>query len=542
MKPVLFNVFISIGMSLTIRALTYRHPDKELLFEGLNLTLNPGEKAALVGNNGTGKSTLLQLIAGKLFPAAGQILMAERPWYVPQHLGQFDSLTVAQVLGVDQKLHSLQAILSGKTDPQFFTDLADDWEIEEAVSAALSSWNLEHVTTDQRLGELSGGQKTKVFLAGITLHKPKIILLDEPSNHLDAVSRKHLYEVVKSSTATLLVVSHDRTLLNVLPITLELSERGLTVFGGNYAFYRQQKENQVGTLQAQLDEQAKTLKQSQQKARDMAQQRQKKEASGRAAGQSQSLPRIIAGGRKSRAELSTANLLNVHSEKVAGITENIRQLRSQIQSYQILKIDIGASLLHRGKILIDAEQLSFAYGDTALWKPLTFQIRSGDRVQIEGDNGAGKTTLLRLLTGSLEPVQGTIQRASFAYLYLDQDYTMIDPNRTAYEQVEHYNSRHLPEHELKSLLIYSQFRPHMFERPCSGLSGGEKMKLALCCLAVSNQSPDMLILDEPTNNLDVQSLAVLIESVKNYNGTLLVISHDAYFIQEVGIDNQLRVA
>ncbi|GAB4027417.1 ABC-F family ATP-binding cassette domain-containing protein [Spirosoma koreense] len=529
-------------MSLTIRSLIYKHPDKELLFEDLNLTLNAGEKAALVGNNGTGKSTLLQLIAGKLLPSAGQLIATETPWYIPQHLGQYDSLTVAQALGVDRKLRSIQAILSGETDPQFFTDLADDWEIEEAVVTALASWDLTHVTADQRLGELSGGQKTKVFLAGMVLHKPGIILLDEPSNHLDAHSREQLYRFVRLSTATLLVVSHDRTLLNLLPTTLELSESGLTVFGGNFDFYREQKEGQVGALQAQLDEQAKTLKQSQQKARDMVQQRQKKEATGRAAGQSQSLPRIIAGGRKNKAEQSTANLLNAHNEKVAGIAENIRQIRSQIQSYQVLKIDIGASSLHRGKVLIDARQLSFGYGDTPLWKSLTFQIRSGDRIQIEGDNGAGKTTLLRLLTGSLEPLRGTIQRTSFTYLYLDQDYTMIDPNRTVYEQVEHYNSRHLPEHEVKSLLIYSQFGQDMFERPCRGLSGGEKMKLALCCLAVSNHTPDMLILDEPTNNLDGQSLDVFTASVKNFNGTLLVISHDAYFIQEVGIASRIHIA
>ncbi|MCX6216319.1 ATP-binding cassette domain-containing protein [Spirosoma sp.] len=529
-------------MSLTTRLLTYRHPDKTLLFEGLNLTLNSGEKAALVGNNGTGKSTLLQLLAGKLLPSAGQIMATEKPWFVPQHLGQYDSLTVAQVLGVDQKLRSIRAILSGETDPQFFTDLADDWEIEEAVSTALSNWDLAHITVDQRLDELSGGQKTKVFLAGISLHKPGIILLDEPSNHLDVGSREQLYEVIKSSTATLLVVSHDRTLLNLLTTTLELSERGLTVFGGNFDFYREQKNGQVGALQAQLDEQSKTLKQSQQKARDMVEQRQKKEANGRVVGQSQSLPRIIAGGRKSKAEQSTANLLNTHSEKVAGIAENIRQIRSQIQSYHVLKIDIGASTLHRGKMLIDAEQLSFGYGNTPLWKPLTFQIRSGDRIRIEGDNGAGKTTLLRLLTGKLEPVQGTIQRASFTYLYLDQDYTLIDPNRTVYEQVEHFNSRHLPEHEVKSLLIYSKFGRDLFDRKCSGLSGGEKMKLALCCLSVSNHTPDMLILDEPTNNLDGQSLDVFTASVKNFNGTLLVISHDSYFIQQVGIDSRIRVA
>ncbi|MFD1143657.1 ABC-F family ATP-binding cassette domain-containing protein [Larkinella insperata] len=528
-------------MSILIKSLTYRHANKDLLFNNLNLTVGQGEKAALVGNNGTGKSTLLQLIAGKLHPSAGELLTSEKPWYVPQHLGQYDELSIAQALGIDRKLRGFRAILNGETDPQHFTDLDDDWEIEEKLRSALAKWDLAHVSPDQRLGVLSGGQKTKVFLAGIALHDPEVLLLDEPSNHLDTDSRAHLYALIATSKATVLVVSHDRALLNLLPKTLELSKSGILVYVGNFDFYRGQKDEKLAALQGQLEEQSKTLKLSQQKARDMAEQRQKREARGRVQGQSQSLPRIIAGGLKSKAEQSTAKMQDVQSEKVVGITENIRQIRSQIQQHQVLKIDMGASTLHRGKILIDAVEIRFGYDGTPLWSPLTFQIRAGDRIRVEGANGAGKSTLLRILTGELKPTGGKILTAPFSSLYLNQDYTGIDPTRTVYEQVQQYNSRHLQEHELKSLLIYSQFQREMFDRKCAGLSGGEKVKLSLCCLAVSNHTPDLLILDEPTNNLDVQSLDVLTASVKGFTGTLLVVSHDSYFIQEIGVESRIWV-
>jgi len=528
-------------MSVVVKSLIHFHPDKKLLFKDLDLTISKGEKAALVGNNGAGKSTLLQIIAGKLLPSAGQVTCQEKPWYIPQHLGQYNGLSVAQALQVDKKLAALGAILNGDSDPQHFTDLEDDWEIEERVKSALQYWGLRSLSTATLIRNLSGGQKTKVFLAGIAIHQPGIILMDEPSNHLDTTSRTQLYNLVMNSKATILVVSHDRALLNLLPETFELNKHGIRVYGGNFDFYREQKDEQVNALQNRLDEQSKTLKQSQQKAREMAEQRQKKEVRGKAAGKTNSLPRIIAGGLKSKAEQSTAKVMDAHSEKVAGIIDNIQQIRAEIQQYQVLKIDIGASVLHRGKTLVDAGNIEFAYSGTSLWAPLTFQIRSGERIRIGGDNGTGKTTLLKIVTDTLKPTAGNIQRQPFTYLYLDQDYTMINPQLSVYEQVQHYNSRGLQEHELKSLLIYSQFPREMFDRKCIDLSGGEKMKLSLCCLAVGNYAPDMLILDEPTNNLDVQSLEVLTAAVRDFNGTILLISHDQYFVDEIGIDKHIFV-
>jgi len=197
--------------------------------------------------------------------------------------------------------------------------------------------------------------------------------------------------------------------------------------------------------------------------------------------------------------------------------------------------------LHQGKVLVDATEVTYGFDDKPLWEALTFQIRSGDRLHITGNNGAGKTTLLKVITGVLAPVNGHINRTEFTYLYLDQDYTIINQSLNIFEQIQHYNSRNLQEHELKSLLIYSQFERHTWDKKCGVLSGGEKMKLSLCCLAVSNHTPDILILDEPTNNLDVQSLDVFTAAIKHFNGTLLVISHDEYFTSEIGIDKIIEV-
>jgi len=526
-------------MGIIIRSLTYIHPDREPLFENISLTLTKNDKAALVGNNGTGKSTLLQLIAGKLPLSAGSVNLSDPAWYVPQHLGQFDTLSIAAVLKAEQKLLALRAILSGDVAPDHFTCLADDWEIEDKVQAALMHWHLEHLDPMQLMNTLSGGEKTRVFLAGILIHSPHIILLDEPTNHMDASGREQLYDMIAASKAAILVVSHDRTLLNLLNITLELSKNGIELFGGNYEFYREQKENKLNAIQSQLDEQQKSLKQARQKARDMAEQRQKSEARGKAGGRSQSLPRIVAGGLKRKAEQSTAKLQDAHNEKINGVSETLKQVRAQIQHYQVLKIDLKNSGLHQGKVLAEAKAISYNYEGNPLWQPLSFQIRSGDRIRIEGRNGAGKTTLLKIITGGIQPKTGEIYVAGFSSLYLDQDYTLIQNQLSLLEHVQQFNSRNLPEHELRSLLHYSQFPAEVWDRKCATLSGGEKLKLALCCLAVSDNTPDVLILDEPTNNLDVRSLEILTLAVKEFNGTLLVISHDRHFIEEIGLNKHI---
>ena len=186
-------------MCISVHQLCYVHADKEPLFQDINLTVNKGQRLALVGNNGTGKSTLLRIIEGSLQPSSGEIICSSRPYYIPQHFGQFDRLTVAEALGVDNRIKALHAILEGDTSVENFISLNDDWNVEERCLSALAFWDLGHLQLSRPMHSLSGGEKTKVFLSGILVHAPEIILMDEPTNHLDVASREKLYEMVKNN-------------------------------------------------------------------------------------------------------------------------------------------------------------------------------------------------------------------------------------------------------------------------------------------------------------------------------------------------------
>ena len=168
---------------------------------------------------------------------------------------------------------------------------------------------------------------------------------------------------------------------------------------------------------------------------------------------------------------------------------------------------------------------------------MSFQLKSGDRLCIKGVNGSGKTTLLKLITGEIVPTQGGLSRIDFKYVYLNQEYSIIKNDKSVLEQAETFNSRNLPEHEIKTILNRYLFPATVWDKSCRKLSGGEKMRLAFCCLMISDNTPDMFILDEPTNNLDIQSIEIITATIKNYTGTVVVVSHDKYFVNEIGIEN-----
>jgi ATPase subunit of ABC transporter with duplicated ATPase domains len=215
--------FLKKEIMIVLQNLSYIHPNKDLLFDDINLTVNRQDKVALVGNNGAGKSTLLKIITGVLQPSSGVVKTSSKPYSIPQLFGQFNDLTIAQALGIEAKLKALKGILDGHVTEENMALLDDDWTIEERCSEALAYWGLDDLILTQKMETLSGGQKTKVFLAGISIHQPEIVLLDEPSNHLDVSGRALLYDFIESSSSTMIVVSHDRKLLNLLHPVCELS-------------------------------------------------------------------------------------------------------------------------------------------------------------------------------------------------------------------------------------------------------------------------------------------------------------------------------
>ncbi len=528
-------------MSILVGGVAFGHANQQPLFENLSFSVAPGRKVAIVGDNGSGKSTLLRILAGELEPAAGTVQCSERPYYVPQQIGATGA-SVAQAFGVAEKLAALKSILGGSTDPAHFDALADDWDVEAQCRAALDHWGLRATGLDTPLDRLSGGERTKVYLAGLTIHSPEVVLLDEPTNHLDATTRAKLYDWVEATRATVLVVSHDARLLRQLDTTYELSEKGLQLYGGNYDFYREQKAIEEGALADRISAEETALKQARRRAQEVRERQERRTA--RAGKTTTGTPRIILNARHDRGENTGARLAEKHSGIIADGRARLSELRSRQSGTADLRIDFDNTALHDGKLLVSAAGVNFAYPDRQpLWpSPLDLEIRSGERIHLTGDNGSGKTTLVRLLTGELTPTVGSIYRAeNFSYLYLDQQYSAVCRDTTVLELAREHNLENLADHEVKTRLNRALFPAATWDKNCLTLSGGERMRLYLCCLMLSNHIPDMLILDEPTNNLDLSSLAILTDTVRNYRGTLIVISHDSHFVEQVGITSEIRV-
>ena len=544
-------------MSISIQQISYIHPDKEVLFSDLNFAISKGQKLGLVGNNGCGKSTLLQIIAGQLSPSSGIIVRPDDLYYIPQHFGQYDSLTIAQALRIERKQQALHAILSGDASNENFVVLDDDWNIEERSIAALDLWGLGQFTLSYPMNLLSGGEKTRVFLAGMDIHHPSVVLMDEPTNHLDSSGRQRLYDWVGKCRSTLLVVSHDRTLLNLLPEICELEKHQINYYGGNYEFYKEQRTLMQEALQQRIEEKEKALRIARKVARETAERRDKQNVRGEKNNIKKGVPRIVLNALQGKSEKSTSKLNSTHQEKAEKLTGERNQLRSSLSPTATLKTDFNSSSLHTGKILVTAKEINFGYHPNSdsndiqdnndfkqqLWQtPISFQLKSGDRLRIEGANGSGKTTLLKLITGQLQPQEGNLTRMEFTYVYLNQEYSIIDDRNSILEQAYAFNNRNLPEHEIKIILNRYLFPASEWDKSCRKLSGGEKMRLAFCCLMISNNTPDMFILDEPTNNLDIQSIEIITATIKNYTGTVIAISHDDYFIQEIGIEQRILLS
>jgi len=511
-----------------------------VLFSGINIIVNPHQKIALVGNNGTGKSTLLRLMSGAVFASAGTAKADSKPYYVPQIVGQYNDCTVAEALHISDKIKALNEILAGQANEENLHTLDDDWSVEDRCRDALDHWRLREIDLSQPMSMLSGGQKTRVFLAGIRIHQPEIVLMDEPSNHLDSECRDLLYDYIRNTRNTLVVVSHDRTLLNLLPTVYELSEKGITAYGGNYEFYEEQKKIEGEALNQELQNRERALRKAKEIEREALERRQKLDARGKKKQEKAGLPTIMMNTFRDKAEKSTSKLKGVHAGKIEGLKQELSQSRSNLPAIDKMKMDMEHSALHKGKTLVAAKGINFGYENQPLWtEPLSFEIVSGRRLAIQGSNGSGKTTLIKLILGELQPKEGTITTANFNSIYIDQDYSLIDNQLTIYQQAQEYNSGALQEHDVKIRLNRYLFGREDWDKLCSALSGGEKMRLMLCMLTIGNQAPDIIFLDEPTNNLDLQNIEVLTHAVNEYRGTLIVISHDQCFLREIGVEQTI---
>ncbi|WP_430782808.1 ribosomal protection-like ABC-F family protein [Actinoplanes sp. G11-F43] len=527
-------------MSFSVSELSFSWPDDTPVFDRLSFTVPEG-RTGLVAVNGAGKSTLLKLVAGVLTPAGGTITVRGVPGYLPQHLPFAGDRTVAEVLGVDRVIAALHAIEAGDPAEEHFATVGNDWDIEERTRAELDRLGLAEVTLDRRLGTLSGGQVISLGLAAELLKRPDVLLLDEPTNNLDRDARERLTGVVRSWPGTLLIVSHDRELLDEMDRIAELDHGEITWFGGNFSAYEESVEADRETLDRQVrsaEQDLKRQKREAQQARERAARRASTASRNLA---SAGLSRIHAGNLKRGAEVSAARSADVHGDRVGQAQARYDQASRAARQDDRIVIELPGTHVPQGRTVFHGEGLTAGYGGRVILDGVDLSIRGPERIALTGPNGAGKSTLLRLLSGDQAPDSGVATRAVGRTAYLSQRLDLLDPARSVADNLASFAPA-LPDAERMNLLARFLFRGQRAHLPVSVLSGGERLRATLACVLFAEPAPQLLLLDEPTNNLDLVSAGQLESALTAYQGAFVVVSHDERFLAEIGVGRRLRLA
>ena len=466
-------------VSLDRVSLAYGHVR---LLDEASVQIDPGERICVIGRNGTGKSTLLELVGGEVLPDSGAV-------------SRQAGLRIGR-LAQDAALQDARPLFDVVSDG--LADLGeDDWQREHRVALVLARLGLP---PDVSAATLSGGWRRRVLLARALVGQPALLLLDEPTNHLDIEAMTWLETFLVDYPGAVMFVSHDRVFLQrVATRIVELDRGRLTSWPGDYAAFRRGKEAWLATEAVQHAKFDKRL------AEEEAWLRQGIKA------------------RRTRNEGRVSALLAMRSERAAR--------REQVGTVR-LQADAGD---RSGQLVVEARGVSKAFGRTSVVSNATVRVMRGDRVGLIGPNGSGKTTMLRLLIGELEPDTGEVRRgANVEIAYYDQQREQLDPERTVFDTVadghETVTVNGQPQH-VHGYLRDFLFPPERASSPVKALSGGERNRLLLARLFT--RPANLLVLDEPTNDLDIETLELLEALLVDWPGTLLLVSHDRAFIDHV---------
>ena len=522
--------------------LSFTWPDDTPVFRDLSFTV-PGGRTGLVAPNGAGKSTLLRLIAGDLRPGDGSVTVEGVLGYLPQTLPLTVGSTVAQVLGIAPVLAALAAVESGDVREELFTVIGSDWDVEERTRAQLERLGLADIALSRDLDTLSGGQIITLGLAAQLLRRPDVLLLDEPTNNLDIDMRQRLYGVLEEWTGGLLVVSHDRALLDRMDRIAELESAEIRFHGGNFTAYEQavQAAREVAEKNVRSAEQeVKREKREMQQARERAARRAGNAA--RTLGDA-GLPKIFAGTMKRNAQESAARANQTHNARVGEARERLDRAQRAVREDQRIVLDLPGTEVPAGRTVFEGEGIGIELGGREIFTGdgVDLTIRGPERIALTGPNGAGKSTLLRILAGALTPDRGRVRHASGRVAYLSQRLDLLDPALTVAENLA-ASAPQLSAAERMNVLARLLFRGPAAHRPVRALSGGERLRASLACALFAEPAPHLLLLDEPTNNLDLVGVGQLESALEAYRGAFVVVSHDERFLTEVRVQRWLRVA
>jgi ATP-binding cassette, subfamily F, member 3 len=493
---------------------------RRVIFDKLDFTIDRGERIGLIGDNGSGKTTLFRVLTGEVLVDQGLVAVAkgaklghlvQDPVFEPANTVMDEAeLAFAELHALSHRLRELEhdmahvtgdeleRVLKKYQDVQHEFDLAGGYAWQHKLEATLLGVGLDRITWEQPVGTLSGGQRSRLALAKLLIGQNDLLLLDEPTNHLDLGAIAWLEEYLSSFPGAVLLISHDRYLLDRLATRIAwLTGSKIKSYPGNYSAYVEQRQLQeLSQARAYEQQQADIEKQAEFVRRFGAGQRAKE-----------------AKGRKKRLD---------------------RLLKSDALIKEVTtssKIRVPLSTDQRaGDRVLSVKELSKAYENKPLWKDIKLEIKRGERIGIIGPNGSGKTTLLEVLLGRREADDGEIRwGANLNIGYYDQRLGEFDPENSVMEEVR--GDRDVTDKELRAVLALMLFTGETIDKPMSMLSGGERARVAMAELLIDG--PNVLMLDEPTNHLDINSCEALERAMRDFEGTVLCVSHDRYFLDRV---------
>jgi ATPase subunit of ABC transporter with duplicated ATPase domains len=521
---------MSSQSAIILRDLTFEWPDGAVALSGVSGTVNAG-RTGLIGRNGSGKSTLLRLVAGVLHPTSGQIDASGEVGYLPQTLTLRQDATIAGLLGIDAIVGAIRAIESGDADERHFETIGDDWDIESRAGEALDQLGFSAGDLDRRVAEVSGGEAMLIAITGLRVRRTPITLLDEPTNNLDRPTRAKLAEFVDHWPGTLVVVSHDLELLEHMDNTTELYGGTLQTYGGPYSAWKEyQEQQQAAAVQAARSAQ-QALKVEKRQRTDAETKLARRERTAKKTQQHGGIPKILAGNRASKAQASAGAMRSTLDDKVQAAQAAVDAADARVRQDEHIHLVLPDPDVPRGR------RLAELYDEDR-----TVVLQGPERVALVGANGSGKSTLIDHLVRGTAPEPGRPYGRLLTDLvgYLPQRLDGLDESASALANVQAV-APGMSAGSIRNQLARLLLRGDSPDRPVHTLSGGERFRVSLARLLLAEPPAQLLVLDEPTNNLDIASVEQLAQALDAYGGALLVVSHDFEFLERLGVDTVVEL-
>ena len=493
-------------------------------------------KIGLIGDNGSGKSTLLKIIAGKLKPTSGTISTGSKPYLMAQDKIPGDERTVAQILDIEQYFVAYDRLMKGEANASDYTAVEGNWSFASRIEKVRSSW-FPSLPLDRRVSDISGGEYAAIGLAYIELHRPKIVLLDEPSNNLDLAHRQLLVKLLVDYTATIIIATHDRQLLQYVDSIWEMKTGNLTKIEGTYTDYLTMCNVRQSQAEQRLSSASKEIRRLNRAVTDLEKRQSRKRDNNRTAASQKRGSKMSMNGLKSRSQ--------------ASLGHDRAKLLERKRNADIARVEAGKEVEKPHNIRLQgflqtpyakSQQILRLLDDTG-WETI---IGGDDRVALLGENGVGKSSLIR----SISDVQYRNKLRAWAELVhpdnpsqiaiLSQNSLHLCYEKSVWEEL----TSSLPEYEKQevfTILARLSFNENSSNKLIKDLSGGERFRVALAEVLLSKPEKRLIILDEPTNSLDLASLKATEQMLSQFSGAILVVSHDLEFLQQISVNRWIEL-